>query len=86
VSRYYGLLKDPTRRKIIEILGDQGKSGFKDLRENLGLGVGTIYYHLDMLSDFVIQDKHRKYLLNDQGRLLYKTMHAIFKSRVLRFS
>lgn len=74
MSRYYGLLKDPTRRKIIEILGAKGKSGFKDLRENLGLGVGTIYYHLDMLSDFVIQDKHRKYLLNDRGRILYKTM------------
>jgi len=74
VSRYYTLLREPARRKIIEILGDQGKVSFTELRESLGLGVGTIYYHLDMLSDFLTQDKHRKYLLNDRGRLLYKIL------------
>lgn len=73
-SRYYALLKDPARRKIVEMLGTQGKMGFKELRENLELGVGTVYYHLDMLSDFLSQDKHRKYMLNDRGRLLYKTL------------
>jgi len=74
VSRYYTLLREPARRKIVEVLGDQGKVSFKELRESLGLGVGTIYYHLDMLSDFLTQDKHRKYLLNDRGRLLYKIL------------
>lgn len=38
------------------------------------LGVGTVYYHLDMLSDFITQDKHRKYMLNDRGRLLHKLL------------
>lgn len=74
LSRYYTLLRDPARRKIIEVLGEQGKIGFKELRETLGLGVGTVYYHLDMLSDFLIQDKQRKYKLNDRGRLLYKSL------------
>lgn len=73
-SRYHTLLRDPARRKIIEILGEQGKSGFKDLRSSLGLGVGTVYYHLDMLSDFLVQDKSRKYMLNDRGQLLYKSL------------
>jgi DNA-binding transcriptional ArsR family regulator len=73
-SRYYTLLRDPARRKIIELLGDQGKIGFKDLRGNLGLGVGTVYYHLDMLSEFITQDKSRKYSLNDRGQLLYRTL------------
>jgi len=68
------LLRDPARRKIIELLGDQGKIGFKELRSNLGLGVGTVYYHLDMLSDFITQDKSRKYGLNDRGQLLYRTL------------
>lgn len=71
ISRYHTLLRDPTRRKIVEILGDQGKIGFKELRQALGLGVGTVYYHLDMLSEFLTQDKGRKYMLNDHGRLLY---------------
>jgi len=61
-SRYYALLKDPARRKIVTLLGEQGKMGFKDLKENLQLGVGTLYYHLDMLLDFLTQDKHRKYI------------------------
>jgi len=72
LSRYYTLLRDPARRKIIEILGTQEKIGFKELRETLGLGVGTVYYHLDMLSDFITQDKQRKYRLNDRGQTLYR--------------
>jgi len=74
LSRYYTLLRDPARRKIIEILGTQEKIGFKELREALGLGVGTVYYHLDMLSDFIAQDKQRKYRLNDRGKMLYKIL------------
>lgn len=73
-SRYYTLLRDPARRKIIELLGEQGKTGFKELRNTLGLGVGTVYYHLDMLSDFIVQDKSRKYMLNDRGQLLYRSL------------
>jgi DNA-binding transcriptional ArsR family regulator len=73
-SRYHTLLRDPARRKIVEILGEQGKIGFKELRSNLGLGVGTVYYHLDMLSDFLVQDKNRKYMLNERGQLLYKSL------------
>ena len=74
LSRYYTLLRDPARRKIIEILGTQEKIGFKELRETLGLGVGTVYYHLDMLSDFITQDKQRKYRLNDRGKMLYRVL------------
>lgn len=74
LSKYYTLLRDPARRKIIEILGTQEKIGFKELRENLGLGVGTVYYHLDMLSDFITQDKQRKYRLNDRGKSLYRIL------------
>jgi DNA-binding transcriptional ArsR family regulator len=74
LSRYYTLLRDPARRKIIEILAVQEKIGFKELKESLGLGVGTVYYHLDMLSDFIAQDKQRKYRLNDRGQMLYRIL------------
>jgi hypothetical protein len=56
------------------LLGEQGKIGFKELRGHLGLGVGTVYYHLDMLSDFIKQDKSRKYTLNDRGLSLYRSL------------
>jgi DNA-binding transcriptional ArsR family regulator len=74
LSQYYTLLRDPTRRRIIEILGEQEKIGFKELRETLGLGVGTVYYHLDMLSGFIVQDKQRKYRLNERGQMLYRVL------------
>jgi DNA-binding transcriptional ArsR family regulator len=74
LSRYYTLLRDATRRKIVEILGSQEKIGFKELRETLGLGVGTVYYHLDMLSGFLAQDKQHKYRLNDRGKALYRVL------------
>lgn len=74
LSRHYTLLKDPTRRKIIEVLGTQEKIGFKELRDVLGLGVGTVYYHLDMLSGFVVQDKQHKYSLNDRGHVLFRVL------------
>lgn len=74
ISHYHTLLRDPARRKIIEILGRQERIGFKELRLALGLGVGTVYYHLDMLSDFLTQDKQKKYILNNRGRLLYKAL------------
>ncbi len=73
-SRYHTLLRDPARRRIVEILGEQEKIGFKELKQTLGLGVGTVYYHLDMLSDYLAQDKERKYRLNDRGRLLYQSL------------
>jgi hypothetical protein len=58
----------------VDILGRQEKIGFKELKQLLGLGVGTVYYHLDMLSDYLSQDKQRKYKLNDRGRLLYRAL------------
>jgi len=74
LSRYYALLKDPARRKIIEVLGTQEKIGFKELKDTLGLGTGTVYYHLDMLSEFLTQDKQRKYRLNERGQMLYRVL------------
>ena len=73
-SRYHTLLRNPARRRIIEVLGEQEKIGFKELKETLSLGVGTVYYHLDMLSDCLSQDKQRKYRLNDRGQFLYKSL------------
>jgi hypothetical protein len=75
-SQYHTLLRNSTRRKIIEILGEQEKIGFKELKRILGLGVGTVYYHLDMLSGYISQDKQRKYKLNDRGRLLHKSLKS----------
>ncbi len=85
-SRYYTLLRDPSRRKIIEILGEHEKIGFKELKQMLGLGVGTVYYHLDMLSEYVTQDRQRKYRLNDRGRFLQELLKRGGSSPTLQAS
>lgn len=72
-SQYHTLLRNSTRRRIIEILGRQEKIGFKELKNMLGMGVGTVYYHLDMLSSYISQDDQRKYRLTERGRLLYQS-------------
>jgi len=56
------------------MLGEQERVGFKEFRDKLKVGVGTLYYHLDILTDFITQDKNRKYVLNERGRLLYRAM------------
>jgi len=70
------LLRNDARRQIMETIGQGGRAGFKDLKTKLNIGVGTLYYHLDMLSDYLGQDDERKYVLNDKGKLLYKALQS----------
>ena len=78
------------------MLAEHERVGFKELRNNLKVGVGTLYYHLDILAGFITQDKNRKYMLNERGRLLHRAMKdgvmppdlklgRIYQSRVLRW-
>jgi DNA-binding transcriptional ArsR family regulator len=68
ITRIYAALGNPYRRKIVALLKTQGRLGFKDLHEGLGISVGALYHHLDMLEGVVGQDKDKKYVLTDQGR------------------
>jgi hypothetical protein len=70
------LLRNNARRQIIETIGQEGRAGFKDLKTKMNIGVGTLYYHLDMLSDYLGQDAEKKYFLNDRGKLLYKALQS----------
>ena len=45
-----------------------------ELRAETGLPVGTMYYHLDVLKDLVVQDDERKYLLSKQGRKMFTSL------------
>jgi len=72
IFRIYNLLDHPIRREIIELLGEQEKLGFKQLKEKLQINVGTLYYHFDALSDLIAQDENRKYMLADLGKMAYQ--------------
>jgi len=73
-ARIYSALGHPHRKKIIEIIGEKGRSGFKELHENLNISVGALYYHIDMLNHLITQDEQRKYMLTERGKLAYKLL------------
>jgi len=72
IFRVYKLLDHPVRKEIIELLGEQDRLGFKELKERLRINVGALYYHFDALSDLIMQDENRKYMLTDLGRMAYQ--------------
>lgn len=73
----YKALSHPGRTRIIEVIGKKGKSGFKELHENLKVSVGTLYYHIDMLDNLITQDSQRKYILTEKGKFAYKLIETM---------
>jgi len=67
----FNLISHPIRIKIIELLATNGSMGFSELKKELRISTGSIYYHLSVLSDFIIQDEKKKYKLNQEGYRLY---------------
>lgn len=74
IFRIYKLLDHPVRKEIIELLGEQEKMGFKELKEKLRVNVGALYYHFDALSNLITQDENRKYMLTDLGKMTYQLL------------
>jgi len=74
IAWLYKALGHPHRKKIIEIIGEKGRSGFKELHESLNISVGALYYHIDMLNHIITQDDQRKYILTERGKLAYKLL------------
>ena len=64
-------LNHPVRKRIIELLGSRGSMSFTEMRSEMNLPVGTLYYHLDVLKEYVLQDEERRYYLSKDGRKLY---------------
>lgn len=74
MSRLYDALANPVRRRIIQILRERGRAGFKELHDSLKISVGALYHHLDTLEGVILQDKEKKYLLSDQARSAIDTL------------
>lgn len=64
-------LNHPVRKRIIELLGSRERMSFTEMRSEMNLPVGTLYYHLDVLKEYVLQDEERRYYLSKDGRKLY---------------
>lgn len=71
-TKVYEALSHPIRKRIVDLIEENGRIGFRDLKNGLKISVGTLYYHLDALGDLVAQDAERKYVLTEKGRLAIK--------------
>ncbi|MFW9946978.1 MAG: winged helix-turn-helix domain-containing protein, partial [Candidatus Odinarchaeota archaeon] len=70
-SNFYYALGHDLRRKIIKIIGDNEFSSFTTLKKELKVSTGTIYHHLDALSQLIEQRKDKKYYLTELGQHAY---------------
>jgi DNA-binding transcriptional ArsR family regulator len=68
LTRVYNALANPVRRRIIQILKENGKAGFKELHSILKISVGALYHHLDNLEGLVGQGPDKKYFLTEHGQ------------------
>lgn len=74
-SSVYKVLSNPHRRRIVEMIGTEGKMGFTELKKDLKVSVGALYHHLDALSNLITQDSQHKYILTSRGRLAFKFLN-----------
>ena len=73
-SSFYYALSHEIRRKILKIIGDNEFSSFTNLKRILKVSTGTIYHHLDSLSQLIHQKKNKKYYLTDLGIHAYNSL------------
>lgn len=68
IVKVYSALGNPYRRQIVHILREKGKAGFKELHGALGISIGALYHHLEMLEGIIAQGPDKKYTLAEMGR------------------
>ncbi|MDA4125585.1 MAG: winged helix-turn-helix domain-containing protein [Thaumarchaeota archaeon] len=65
------VIDHPIRSRIIDLLGEKGPLGWKELSTELGVKTGALYHHLDTLEGLVERDSSKKYSLTKSGRIVY---------------
>ena len=63
---------NPLRRQIVEVLGREGAKTFTELKRQLRVSTGTLYYHLENLRGVIEQTEDKKYKLTEDGLKLFK--------------
>ncbi len=66
------VIDHPIRSRIIELLGERGPLGWKELSAAVGVRTGALYHHLDTLEGLVERDSSKRYALTKSGRIVYE--------------
>ncbi|MEX2680401.1 MAG: hypothetical protein Q6373_002280 [Candidatus Sigynarchaeota archaeon] len=73
-KKIYEALDHEIRRKILRIIGENGVGTFTEFKNSLGIGTGTLYHHLNILSPLVFQKDDKKYYLTKLGEMTLRFM------------
>lgn len=65
-------LRNPVRRKILEILYSRKSATPKELAKELKMGVPAVYYHLDLMRGLVAKTSRGEYAATERGLALYR--------------
>ncbi len=69
------IFRDPTRRRILRLLGEEGPLEYSEILRRLGLkSTGRLNYHLKLLAPYLEKDDHGRYRLNSEGESLYRLL------------
>jgi hypothetical protein len=79
-EKFYYALNHEIRREIIRIVGKDEESSFTQFKRTLKISTGTLYHHLDVLSDILTQNETRKYILTDRGKHAYNFLMKNYDS------
>jgi hypothetical protein len=77
---FYYALSHEIRRNIIRIIGENGKGSFTKFKRSLSVSTGTLYHHLDVLKNLVVQDEKKKYILSTLGKHAYEFLTKNYDS------
>ena len=73
-DQFYVSLGHEIRRKILKIIGDNGVSSFSAFKKQIQSSTGTIYHHLEVMKELILQDKKKKYHLTNLGEHAYQVL------------
>ncbi len=62
------------RREILVTIAASGSMSYKNLKEDLSLTDGGLYYHLKKMKNYLEQDEQSFYRLNGKGKRLYNEL------------
>ena len=70
IASLHKILKDETRRQILQLLYEKGSLSYTDLMDTLGIvSTGTLNYHLKVLGDLLSKSESGQYILTERGKL-----------------
>lgn len=68
------LMKNPHRRRILEILYSKKAVTPNELAQALGIGTPAVYYHLDLMKEYVYKTSRGEFGITEKGASLYREM------------